>query len=85
VISTGGPLTTPVIVFLVTLAVAVGLFSLARVVGHLVLQRWLHRTRRSARGSHLITAVFLAGVGIAYLRQVEWVMDAYRWIAGQVS
>jgi hypothetical protein len=84
-LSGGGPLITPVIVFLVTLAVAVGVFCLARVVGYLVLERQFGRVRRTARGSHLVTALFLAGVGIADLQQTEWVMTAYHWVADQVS
>ena len=79
-ISTGGPLTTPVIIFLVTLGVAAGLFCLARLVGHLILERWLGRTRRSARGSHLVTALFLIGVGVADLQQTQWVMNAVHWV-----
>lgn len=79
-LSGGGPLGTPVIVFLVTLAVAVGVFCLARVVGYLVLERQFGRVRRSARGSHMVTALFLAGVGIADLQQTEWVMTAFRWV-----
>jgi len=81
----GSPLGTPAIVFVVTLAVAAGVFCLSRVVGYLVLVRWLGRTRRSARGSHLFTALYLAGVGVAHLRQTEWVMTAYNWVAGQAS
>jgi hypothetical protein len=84
-LSEGGSLVTPVIVFLVTLAVAVGVFCLARVVGYLVLERQFGRVRRTARGSHLVTALFLAGVGIADLQQTEWVMTAYHWVADQVS
>jgi hypothetical protein len=79
-LSDGGSLSTPSIVFVVTLAVAAGVFCLARVVGYLVFERWFGRTRRSARGSHLITALFLAGVGVADLQQVQWVMDAFHWV-----
>jgi hypothetical protein len=83
VISTDGDRTTPVIVFILSLIVAGGLFALARVVGHVVLERQLGRVRRTARGAHLVTALFLTGVGVAHLRQTEWVMDAYRWVLGQ--
>ncbi|WP_127504588.1 DNA-directed RNA polymerase II [Actinoplanes solisilvae] len=76
-----GPIGTPMVVLLVTLAVAVGVFCLARVVGHLVLERQLGRVRRTARGSHLVTALFLAGVGVTHLQQTEWVMDAVHWVA----
>ncbi len=84
-LSDNGSLATPSIVFVVTLAVAVGVFCLARVVGYLVLVRWFGRTRRSARGSHLVTALFLAGVGIADLQQVQWVMDAVHWVVRQAN
>jgi hypothetical protein len=81
----GSSLATPAIVFLVTLGVAAGLFCLSRFVGHLVLERQLHRVRRTARGSHLVTALFLAGVGVAHLRQTEWVMTAFNWVKDLVS
>ena len=84
-ISGDGPFGTPLIVFGVTLAVAAGLFCLARFVGHLVLERQLGRVRRSARGSHLVTALFLAGVGVAHLQQTDWVMTAYHWVADLLS
>jgi hypothetical protein len=50
-----------------------------------VLERGLGRVRRTARGSHLVTALFLAGVGIADLQQTEWVMTAWNWVSGQIS
>ncbi len=81
-ISTDGDLTTPIIVFILSLFVAAGLFALARVVGRVVLEKQLQRVRRTARGAHVVAAVFLVGVGIAHLRQTEWVMDAYRWVVG---
>jgi hypothetical protein len=79
-ISEGGSLGTPSIVFIVSLIVAVGVFCLARVVGYLVIERQLGRVRRTARGSHLVTALFLAGVGVAHLRMTGWVMDAWNWV-----
>jgi hypothetical protein len=82
VLSNGGSLSGQLLVFVITLAVAVGVFCLARLVGHLVLERWLGRTRRGARGSHLITALFLAGVGVADLQSVSWVVDVWNWIVG---
>jgi hypothetical protein len=74
-----------VIVLVVTLAVAIGVFCLARVVGYYVLERGMGRQRRSARGSHLVTALFLVGVGVTDLQQTEWVMTAWNWVSGQVS
>jgi len=82
-ISTDGSLTTPVIVFILSVIVAAGLFALSRVLGHVVLERQFGRVRRTARGSHMIAALFLVGVGLAHLRQTEWVMAAYRWVVGQ--
>jgi hypothetical protein len=78
--SDGESLTTPVVVFVVSLLVAAGLFALSRLVGRLVLERQFGRVRRTARGAHIVAGVFLAGVGIAHLRQTEWVMTAFNWI-----
>ena len=77
-------LTTPIVVFVLSLIVAAGLFTLSRVVGRVVLEKRFHRVRRSARGSHLVAALFLVGVGVAHLRQTPWVMDAYNWVVGQL-
>ncbi|SCL67407.1 hypothetical protein GA0070606_4545 [Micromonospora citrea] len=81
-ISGGGDLAGPLLIFVLSLLVAAGLFALARLLGRLVLERQLGRVRRSARGAHLVTAVFLAGLGIAYLQQTEWVVSAWNWISG---
>lgn len=81
-ISSRGDLSSPVAAFVLTLLVAVGLFALARLLGRLVWERQLGRPRRTARGAHLITGLFLAGVGIAYLRQTDWVMSAWHWVFG---
>lgn len=84
-ISTKGGLTTAVIIFLVSVLVAGGIFALARLVGHVVLEKQFHRVRRTARGSHLITAVFLVGVGLAHLQQTSWVMGAVNWVLDTVG
>ena len=81
-ISTDGALATKIVVFVLSLIVAAGLFALSRVIGHVVLEKQLHRVRRTARGSHIVTGVFLIGVGLAHLRQTAWVMDAYHWVVG---
>ena len=54
------------------LGVAIGLFALERLVGRIVLVRWLGRERRTARLSHMGVAAFLLAVGYAYLRLVPW-------------
>ncbi|MEV4642863.1 DNA-directed RNA polymerase II [Actinoplanes sp. NPDC049548] len=79
-ISSDGSLTTPIIVFIVSVVVAGGVFALSRLVGRLVLERQLGRERRTAKGSHVVAGLFLAGVGIAHLRQTEWVMTAVSWV-----
>ena len=81
-ISGRGNLTTPVVTFVLSLLTAVGLFALARLVGRIVWERQLGRVRRSARGAHLLTALFLAGVGVAYLQQTEWGVSAWNWGTG---
>jgi len=82
-ISDGGNLGAPVAIFVLTALVALGLYTLARVVGRVVWEKQLGRVRRSARGAHLVTALFLAAVGVAYLRQIDWIVDAWSWVTRQ--
>jgi hypothetical protein len=84
-IAADGSLFTSVIVFALSLLVAAGLFALSRLVGRIVLEKHLHRVRRSALGSHLVTSVFLIGVGLAHLQQTDWVMRAYHWVVNLFS
>ncbi|BCJ60694.1 hypothetical protein [Micromonospora endophytica] len=79
-ISAGGDLAGQFLIFILSLLVAAGLFALARLLGRVVLERQLGRIRRSARGAHLVTAIFLTGLGIAYLQQTQWVLDAWSWL-----
>ncbi|WP_446216499.1 hypothetical protein [Micromonospora sp. IBHARD004] len=81
-ISGRGDLTAPLLTFALSLLTAVGLFALSRLLGRLIWERQLGRVRRSARGAHLVTALFLAGVGVAYLQQTEWVVTAWNWVTG---
>lgn len=81
-LSNGGALTMPAMVLVLTVAVAVGLFALARLVGRLVWERQLGRVRRTATGAHLVAGLFLAGVGFAHLQQTSWVMNLWRWLQG---
>jgi len=84
-LSTDGDFTTAVIIFVVSVLVATGIFALARLVGRVVLEKQFHRVRRTARGSHLIAALFLVGVGLAHLQQTEWVVKAFHWVVGLFS
>nr|QLJ97559.1 hypothetical protein HZU44_22605 [Micromonospora carbonacea] len=81
-ISGRGNLGAPVLTFLLSLLVAAGLFGLSRLLGRVIWERQLGRVRRSARGAHLVTAVFLVGLGVAYLQQTEWVVSAWNWVTG---
>ncbi|GAB1645568.1 DNA-directed RNA polymerase II [Krasilnikovia sp. MM14-A1259] len=86
-ISSGGKksMTVPIIVFVLSVVVAAGLFALARFVGGLVLERQFGRVRRTAKGSHLVAALFLVGVGIAHLQQTDWVMSSFHWVVGHLK
>jgi hypothetical protein len=79
-LSESGSLVTPIVVFVVTLLVGVGVFALARLVGRLVLERYLNRPRHTARGAHMVAGAYLVGVGFTFLRQTQWVMDAFNWV-----
>jgi serine/threonine protein kinase len=65
-----------------TAVVAVGLFMVLRLLGRLVIEGWMHKPRNSANGAHLGTAAFLFAVGVTYLQETAWVMQAYRWVKG---
>ncbi|GAA4262204.1 protein kinase domain-containing protein [Dactylosporangium darangshiense] len=75
-----GSLTGPFIAFLVVLAVAVGVFALARLLGRLIIEQRLGRPRRTANGAHAITGLFLTVAGIAYLREVGLVVSFTHWV-----
>jgi hypothetical protein len=81
--SARGRLATPLVAFGLVLAVAAGVFAVSRLLGRMVLVQRLGRTRRSAKGAHAITGLFLAAAGIAYLQQTPWVIDLYNWINGR--
>ncbi len=83
--SNRGRLATPALTFAIVLAVAAGVFLLARLVGRLVLEQRMGRVRHTARGSHAVTGLFLVVAGVAYLRQTVWVIDAYTWLTQHVQ
>lgn len=68
------------LVFVVVLAIGVGVFVLSRLVGRLVWERLMGRVRRSARGSHTLTGVYLAAAGLGFLNQTRWVVDLWQWL-----
>jgi serine/threonine protein kinase len=75
-----GNLIGPLIGFVVLLAVAGGLFGLARLIGRLVLVQRLGRTRQTARGAHAVVGVFLVIAGVAYLQRTQAVVEVFNWI-----
>jgi serine/threonine protein kinase len=77
-------LSGPVIAFVMVLAVAGGVFALTRLLGRLILEQRLNRPRRTAKGAHALTGLFLAGAGVAYLQQVDWIMSAVHWVGAQL-
>jgi hypothetical protein len=76
----GHNLFVPLLAFAVVLLVGAGLFVVLRLLGRLVVERWLGKRRRGATLSHLGTAAYLAAVGIEYLHQTPWVMQAVAWV-----
>ncbi|WP_051110593.1 protein kinase domain-containing protein [Longispora albida] len=63
--------------FLFVLVIAAGMFALCRLLGLLVLVRWLGRTRRSARLSHVASGVFLVFAGLEYLGKTGWLSNLF--------
>jgi hypothetical protein len=80
--STKGRLATPLFAFFLVLVVAAGVFAVSRLVGRIVLVQRMGRTRRSAKGAHAITGLFLAAAGFAYLEQTQWVVEFFNWARG---
>lgn len=76
----GHSLFVPLLEFALVLLVGVGLFTLLRLLGRLVVERWMGRRRRTARLAHLGTALYLVAVGVAYLQATPWVMRVVSWV-----
>jgi hypothetical protein len=76
----GHSLFVPLLAFAVVLAVGGGLFVVLRLLGRLVVERWIGRRRRGAVLAHLGTALYLVTVGVEYLHQTPWVMQAVAWV-----
>ncbi len=68
------------LIFMVVLAVAVGLFVLCRLVGRLVVTGVFGRPRRTARYSHAIVALFLISAGVGFIRETPWVAQTIDWV-----
>ncbi|HEX6870432.1 MAG TPA: hypothetical protein VF163_04985 [Micromonosporaceae bacterium] len=57
-------------------AVAAGVFALARFFGYLVVEQVLRRPRLHARWAHFLTGLFLTVAGVSYLVNTPWLTDA---------
>lgn len=82
--NSSGP-STPLFTLLVVVGVALGVFTLTRLVGRIILEQRLGRIRHSARGAHALTAAFLFCAGAAYLKQTAWVIDLLSTLDGFVN
>ncbi|MGY0233347.1 serine/threonine protein kinase [Longispora urticae] len=58
--------------FVFELLIGLGVFGLCRLVGLLIIVRWWGKTRKSARVSHIVVALFLAVTGLQYLDSTGW-------------
>lgn len=67
------------------LAVAALVFTVSRLLGRVVLENVMDRARQSAWPSHLSTFLLLAIGGVAFLQQTWWVVDAWQWVARQLT
>lgn len=72
--------TPSLIGFAFTLTVAVGVFTLARLFGYLVVEQVMGRVRLHARWSHLIAGLFLAVAGVGYFVNTSWLVTVSDWI-----
>ncbi|MGH8877645.1 MAG: serine/threonine protein kinase [Stackebrandtia sp.] len=66
---------------LLWLVLAVGVFTASRALGTQVLVRWLGRTRRSARMSHLASGAFMVFGGVYMLGHVPFITEFIDWIS----
>jgi hypothetical protein len=76
----GSGMAGPVVGLLLVLATGALLFTVARLVGRLVVEQGLRRDRPSAWPSHLVVFVFLTAAGIAFLQQTWWIGFSLDWI-----
>lgn len=77
-----GSLPNEILILVLIVAVAVGLFGVSRLVGGIVLEKMLKRTRRGARLSHLAIGAFLTLAGVSLLAQVEWLINVWNEVRG---
>jgi len=78
----GGDQAGAALALVVIFAVGGFLFGLCRLLGLVVLERTLHRIRRSAWVSHAVAGLFWAAAGITYLTRISWLVEAWSWLRG---
>ncbi|CAM3429107.1 serine/threonine protein kinase [Stackebrandtia soli] len=69
-----------ILMFIFVLLVGAAVFTMARLLGTMVLVRLLNRTRRTARLSHLASGAFLVIVGLSFLSNVSYISTAMTWL-----
>lgn len=80
--ATDGDHSQATLALLLVFVVAAGLFALSRLVGSVVLEKMMGRTRRGAWLSHAFVGLFLAAAGFSYLSTISWVVDAWNFLRG---
>jgi len=75
-------LANEILILMLILGVAAGLFGVSRLVGGIVLEKLLKRTRRSALLSHVAIGIFLTAAGVSLLPQIEWLINAWNEVRG---
>lgn len=75
-----GSLVNRVLALAVVLATAGLVFGVSRLLGRVVLENTLGRTRRSAWVSHLLTFLLLVAAGVTFLQQTWWAVEAWQWL-----
>jgi hypothetical protein len=80
-----GTIAAPVVSFVLVVAVAVGVFTLSRLIGRFVLAGLLGRARPHARYAHLLTGLFLTAAGVAYFSRATWIFDGIDWVRDQAQ
>jgi hypothetical protein len=76
----GSGMAGPLVGLVLVLATGALLFTVARLVGRLVVEQGLRRERPSAWPSHLIVCGFMVAAGIAFLQQTWWIGNSLDWI-----
>ena len=75
---------SPLLWFVIICAVGVGVFTVCRLLGRVVVGQMMGRPRRHARWAHAITGLYLTACGVYYLGETKWgwVRDTVDYVKG---